>query len=122
MRSLTLGLSTLAREKRMPVTFGSAKSGSMTASKAVTRSCRSPIVMSPRPQSLADLQLVVVDDGSPDATCEIVEQLTADLARITFMRRTHKSGLGDAYRAAFQQALDDGYELLVEIDAVALAG
>ena len=67
--------------------------------------------------ALPDADVVVVDDGSTDGTCEIVEQLTADLGRIRLMRRTHKSGLGDAYRAAFQQALDDGYELLVEIDA-----
>lgn len=67
--------------------------------------------------AVPDADVVVVDDGSTDGTCDIVERVADELGRIRLMRRSHKSGLGDAYRAAFQQALDDGYELLVEIDA-----
>jgi dolichol-phosphate mannosyltransferase len=68
-------------------------------------------------RAVPDADVVVVDDGSTDGTRELVNETAARLGQINLMCRDSKSGLGAAYRAAFQPAIDDGYELLVEIDA-----
>lgn len=67
--------------------------------------------------AVEDADVIVVDDGSTDGTCEIVDRLADELGRIRLERRSHKSGLGDAYRHAFRIGLAEGYDLLVEIDA-----
>ena len=72
--------------------------------------------------ALPDADVLVVDDGSPDGTADLVEKFTADLGlvgtgRIEVLRRTEKNGLGAAYLAGFRRSLDDGYEVLVEMDA-----
>lgn len=67
--------------------------------------------------SVPEADVMVVDDGSTDGTCETVERLNDELGQIRLMRRQSKRGLGDAYRTAFTAAIDEGYELLVEIDA-----
>lgn len=67
--------------------------------------------------ALGDVDVIVIDDGSTDGTCETVERIADELGRIRLVRRSQKSGLGEAYRHAFQIGLDEGYELLVEIDA-----
>ncbi len=67
--------------------------------------------------AVPDADVMVVDDGSTDGTCETVERLADELGQIRLTRRSAKRGLGDAYRHAFAEAIDAGYELLVEIDA-----
>lgn len=64
-----------------------------------------------------DADLLVVDDNSPDGTAELAEELGRELGQIDVLRRTRKSGLGAAYRAGFEQALDHGYDVVVEMDA-----
>jgi dolichol-phosphate mannosyltransferase len=61
--------------------------------------------------------VLVVDDGSPDGTADLADGLGDELGQISVMRRTEKNGLGAAYRAGFRQGLDDGYEVLVEMDS-----
>ncbi|HVA73420.1 MAG TPA: polyprenol monophosphomannose synthase [Acidimicrobiales bacterium] len=61
--------------------------------------------------------VLVVDDGSPDATAGVAEKAAESLGGVTVMRRNRKAGLGDAYRAGFRWGLDRGYEALVEMDA-----
>jgi glycosyltransferase involved in cell wall biosynthesis len=63
--------------------------------------------------------VLVVDDGSPDGTAELAEAADHDLGGgvVRVLRRASKSGLGSAYRAGFRRGLDDGYEILVEMDA-----
>jgi dolichol-phosphate mannosyltransferase len=61
--------------------------------------------------------LLVVDDGSPDGTADLVEKLAAELGEVHVMRRREKSGLGSAYRAGFRWGLEHGYDACVEIDA-----
>ena len=60
--------------------------------------------------------VLVVDDGSPDGTADLADEIAADLGRITVLRRTHKDGLGGAYRAGFAWGLARGYDYFVEID------
>ncbi len=63
------------------------------------------------------VDVLVVDDGSPDGTANIVEKAMADEARLHLLERSAKEGLGAAYRSGFRWGLDRGYEALVEMDA-----
>lgn len=61
--------------------------------------------------------IVVLDDGSPDGTADIVEKLKKNFPRLHLIRRTKKDGLAAAYLAGFQWALDQGYDWVFEMDA-----
>ncbi|MBT1678010.1 polyprenol monophosphomannose synthase [Curtobacterium aurantiacum] len=61
--------------------------------------------------------VLVVDDGSPDGTGDIVRSLAAADDRVHLLQRSGKLGLGTAYVAGFRWGLDRGYRLLVEMDA-----
>ena len=67
--------------------------------------------------AVPNIDILVVDDNSPDGTADLAEKTASDLGRIDVLRRPEKIGLGDAYRAGFAVGLDRGYELLVQIDA-----
>jgi len=60
---------------------------------------------------------LVVDDGSPDGTGDIVAALSARDPRVHLLRRDRKRGLGSAYRAAFAWAVPREYALVVVMDA-----
>ena len=64
-----------------------------------------------------ELDLLVVDDGSPDGTGRIADELAAADPHVKVVHRTKKSGLGAAYRAGFRVALDAGYDVIGEMDA-----
>jgi dolichol-phosphate mannosyltransferase len=61
--------------------------------------------------------ILVVDDGSPDGTGVIADRLAHELAPVRVLHRERKEGLGRAYLAGFAIALDDGAELVLEMDA-----
>ncbi|MBP1302432.1 MULTISPECIES: polyprenol monophosphomannose synthase [unclassified Curtobacterium] len=61
--------------------------------------------------------LLVVDDGSPDGTGDLVEEMARTDERVHLLRRSGKLGLGTAYVAGFRWGLEHGYDLLVEMDA-----
>lgn len=63
------------------------------------------------------VEILVVDDGSPDGTGAIADHLGADNPSIHVMHRTEKSGLGAAYIAGFRWALDRDYTVICEMDA-----
>ena len=71
----------------------------------------------PKPQHT--FNILVIDDGSPDGTADIVKKLMAgDLAdRLFLVERQGKQGLGTAYIAGFRWALDHGYDYIFEMDA-----
>jgi len=62
------------------------------------------------------VDILVVDDNSPDGTGELADRLADDSARIHVLHRTAKSGLGDAYRAGFAWGLLRDYAALIEMD------
>jgi len=61
--------------------------------------------------------VLVVDDGSPDGTADLVKGVAAELADVHLLSRAAKSGLGSAYRAGFAWGLERGYDACIEIDA-----
>jgi dolichol-phosphate mannosyltransferase len=64
-----------------------------------------------------DINILVVDDGSPDGTGDIVETLQKSDSRIHLIRRPGKLGLGTAYVQGFKFAIQHGYQLVFEMDA-----
>jgi dolichol-phosphate mannosyltransferase len=75
-----------------------------------------PIVARVR-ASVADADILVIDDNSPDGTGEIADKLVAADPHVHVLHRQAKSGLGSAYITGFGWALDRGYGVLVEMDA-----
>ena len=67
--------------------------------------------------SVPDTDVLVVDDNSPDGTGEIADQMAGRDTRIRVLHRPGKQGLGAAYLAGFAWGLENGYDVLVEMDA-----
>jgi dolichol-phosphate mannosyltransferase len=63
------------------------------------------------------LDVLVVDDNSPDGTGQLADGLAAANARVHVLHRAGKQGLGRAYLAGFQWALERDYEFIFEMDA-----
>src|SRR5262245_17753496 len=61
-------------------------------------------------------RVLVIDDNSPDGTGELADQLAARLPFVSVLHRAEKEGLGPAYLAGFRKALEDGAELVLEMD------
>jgi len=61
-----------------------------------------------------EIGVLVVDDGSPDGTAEIIKDLNS--TRVHLLERTAKNGLGKAYLAGFAWALERDYQVIVEMD------
>src|SRR5947207_14341583 len=62
------------------------------------------------------VDVLVVDDNSPDGTGKVADELTARHPRIHVLHRTEKNGLGRAYCAGFAWALQRDYEFIFEMD------
>jgi dolichol-phosphate mannosyltransferase len=67
--------------------------------------------------AFVDVDVLVVDDGSPDGTGEIADRLAAADRRVHVLHRQGKQGLGTAYIAGFRFAIERGYERVCEMDA-----
>ncbi len=64
-----------------------------------------------------NVEILVVDDGSPDGTGDIVDKISKENPRVHLLRRPGKMGLGSAYVTGFKYALENGYEWVIEMDA-----
>lgn len=65
----------------------------------------------------SDLQILFVDDNSPDGTGSLIDGLVAENERVHVLHRSGKLGLGSAYREGFKAALAMGADYLLEMDA-----
>ncbi len=65
----------------------------------------------------ACIDVLIVDDNSPDGTGKIIDELKAGNPRVHVLHRAGKLGLGSAYRDGFRYALDKGADYILEMDA-----
>jgi len=64
-----------------------------------------------------NIDVLIVDDNSPDGTGEYIEDLSVSNNRIKYLGRERKLGLGTAYIAGFKYALQNNYDYIFEMDA-----
>ncbi|MCU1502822.1 MAG: ppm1 [Ilumatobacteraceae bacterium] len=64
-----------------------------------------------------DTDVIVVDDSSPDGTADLAEGVAAEVGGLKVLRRRGRASLGDAYRYGFTVAFDEGYPVIVSMDA-----
>jgi dolichol-phosphate mannosyltransferase len=64
-----------------------------------------------------NVDLLIVDDDSPDGTGKLADELALTNSRVKVMHRKDKQGLGAAYIAGFNYAFETGYDYVVEMDA-----
>lgn len=76
-----------------------------------------PVVVHDLRQVLPEVDVVVLDDNSPDGTGAVADGLAEADDRIHVIHRPGKDGLGAAYLTGFRWALDAGYDAVVEMDA-----
>jgi dolichol-phosphate mannosyltransferase len=63
------------------------------------------------------IEVLVVDDGSPDGTGELADRMGQEDSRVHCLHRSAKEGLGKAYLAGFHWALERDYDFIFEMDA-----
>ncbi len=63
------------------------------------------------------VEIVVIDDSSPDGTAALAQRVAEELGQIAVLSGGRKSGLGTAYRTGFTYGLERGHQVLVEMDA-----
>jgi len=66
---------------------------------------------------IPESNVLVVDDGSPDKTADVIRELQQEFSTLHLLERKTKLGLGSAYRLGFTWGLERGYEELIEMDA-----
>ena len=67
--------------------------------------------------NIKGLNVLVVDDNSPDGTSQLIEKLKNQYANLNLLHRQEKAGLGTAYVAGFKMALSYGAKYIFEMDA-----
>lgn len=67
--------------------------------------------------TVPDLNVLVVDDESPDGTGQLADELAAQSNRVHVLHRTGLRGLGRAYVDGFRWALDHGFDRIIQMDA-----
>lgn len=76
-----------------------------------------PRIVSRVRSAVPEVDVVVLDDNSPDGTGEVADSLAATDAHVRVVHRAGKEGLGRAYLAGFALAMQEGYDAVVEMDA-----
>jgi len=64
-----------------------------------------------------DGSVVIVDDGSPDGTGELADEISREHPNFKVFHRPRKAGIGSAYREGFRMAIEEGCELVFEMDS-----
>jgi dolichol-phosphate mannosyltransferase len=72
-----------------------------------------PLILSQDPA----IEILVVDDGSPDGTGKLADELACDEPRLHVLHRAEKLGLGTAYVVGFKWGLERGFDCMFEMDA-----
>src|SRR4051794_35534821 len=67
--------------------------------------------------STPEVDVLVVDDGSPDGTGDVADALAAVDPQVSVLHRSEKAGLGAAYLHGFAEAVARGYDVIGEMDA-----
>ena len=70
-----------------------------------------------RVRDSSDIDILIVDDNSPDGTGALADQIASVRSGVSVIHRQSKQGLGPAYIAGFRWAFDRGYEWVAEMDA-----
>lgn len=76
-----------------------------------------PIILYKVLQDAPQVDILVVDDASPDGTGALADDFAVKNSRINVFHRRSKDGLGGAYREGFAWGLRNNYEVLVQLDA-----
>ncbi len=76
-----------------------------------------PLITARVRKAVPEADILVADDNSPDGTGAIADRLADEDSHLHVMHRLGKEGLGAAYIAGFQWALNEGYDVMVEMDA-----
>jgi dolichol-phosphate mannosyltransferase len=76
-----------------------------------------PVIVARVRSSVPEADILVADDNSPDGTGQIADGLASGDDHVHVMHRLGKEGLGAAYLAGFAWALQEGYDVVVEMDA-----
>jgi dolichol-phosphate mannosyltransferase len=76
-----------------------------------------PLILDRVRAAVPEAGILVVDDGSPDGTGTLADEIAAADSQIQVLHRDSKAGLGAAYVAGFRFGLAAGYDVLVEMDA-----
>jgi dolichol-phosphate mannosyltransferase len=76
-----------------------------------------PLVVPAILQQDPRIEVLVVDDNSPDGTGQLADEVAASTSRVHVLHRPNKAGLGKAYLAGFTWALANRYDLIFEMDA-----
>ena len=64
-----------------------------------------------------NVDILIVDDNSPDGTGDLVQKLSENLSQVNLLKRSGKLGLGSAYRDGFKWGIRNEYKYLIEMDA-----
>ncbi|GAB77168.1 dolichol-phosphate mannosyltransferase [Austwickia chelonae] len=76
-----------------------------------------PVIAKRVREAVPECDILVLEDNSPDGTGEVADALAAEDDKIQVMHRKGKEGLGKAYLAGFEWAMEKGYDAVVELDA-----
>lgn len=76
-----------------------------------------PVIVSAVRKNAPSVHILVADDNSPDGTGGFADELALADSHVRVLHRTAKNGLGAAYLAGFAWAKDNGYDVVVEMDA-----
>ena len=74
-------------------------------------------ILSRTRKAVPDAHILVADDNSPDGTGKLADEIAVSDGHVHVMHRLGKEGLGAAYMAGFEWGLNEGYEVLVQMDA-----